>query len=88
MESSVAPIIEKRVETRIRWFKPVERRPVNYVARRVDLMESSQIIRSRGRPSKTISETIRKDLKIYELDRDMMYDKVLWHLLIHIANPT
>ena len=35
----VAPIVEKMVETRLRWFVHVERRPVDCVVRRVDQME-------------------------------------------------
>ena len=44
----VAPIVEKMVENRLRWFGHVERRPVNAVVRRVDQMEESQIKRGRG----------------------------------------
>lgn len=32
----VAPIVEKLVENKLRWFGYVERRPVNFVVRRVD----------------------------------------------------
>ena len=32
----VAPIVEKMEETRLRWFRHVERRPVDAVVRRVD----------------------------------------------------
>jgi hypothetical protein len=39
----VAPILEKMVENRLRWFGHVDRR-------RVDQMEESQIKRGRGRP--------------------------------------
>ena len=59
----VPPIVEKMVETRLRWFGHVERRPVNSAVRRVDQMEGSQITRGRGRPRKIIRETIRKDLE-------------------------
>jgi len=38
-------------------------------------MEDSQIKRGRGRPIKTIRETIRKDLEINELDPNMVYDR-------------
>jgi len=48
----VAPILEKMVETLLRWFGHLERRPVDSVVRIVDKMESSQITRSRGRPRK------------------------------------
>jgi hypothetical protein len=57
------------VETRHRWFRHVERRLVDSVIRRIDQMERSQITRGRGRPRKTIRETIRKDLEINELEK-------------------
>jgi len=47
-------------------------------------MEDSQIPKDKGRPRKTI----RKDLEINELDRNMVYDRTLWRNLIHVANPT
>jgi len=54
----------------------------------VGKMEDSSITRGRRRPKTTITETIKKDLKISELDRDMIYDKTLWCRLIHVAGPT
>jgi len=66
----------------------MERRPVDFVVRRVDQMEYSQIARSRGRLRKTIRETIKKDLDINELDRDMIYDRTLGHCLIHVDDST
>jgi hypothetical protein len=62
----VTPIVEKMVETRLRWFRHVERRLVDSVVRRVDQMESSQITRGRGRPGKIIRQNIEKDLEICE----------------------
>jgi hypothetical protein len=41
----VAPIVEKMVENRLRWFGHVERRLVDAVVRRVDQMEESQFRR-------------------------------------------
>ncbi|KAH1254887.1 Succinate dehydrogenase subunit 7B, mitochondrial [Glycine max] len=67
----VAPIVEKMVENRLRWFGHVERRPVDSVVRRVNQMERRQTIRGRGRPKKTIREVIKKDLEINGLDRSM-----------------
>lgn len=58
------------------------------VVRTVDQMEGSQIPRSRGRPKKTITETIKKDLEINELEKDMVFDRPLWRRLIHVADPT
>jgi len=75
-------------ETRLKWFGHVERRHVDFVVWRVDQMEGSQITRGRGRPRKTIRETIRKDLVIIELEKDMVFDRILWRRLIHVADPT
>ncbi|RZC17970.1 Malignant T-cell-amplified sequence 1, partial [Glycine soja] len=72
----VAPIVEKMVENRLRWFGHVERKPVDSAVRRVDQMERRQTIRGRGRPKKTIREVIKKDLKLNDLDRSMIYMSV------------
>jgi len=61
------------LEIRLRWFGHVERRPMDFVVRRVDQMEGSQITRGRGRPRKTTSETIKKDLEINKLEKDMVF---------------
>jgi len=45
-------------------------------------MEGSQITRGQGRPRKTL----KKDLEINELDRNMVYDRTLWCRLIHVAD--
>ena len=84
----VAPIVEKLVENRLTWFGHVERRPLDAVVRRVDQMEESRDKRGRGRPRKTIRETIRKDLEVNELDPNLVYDRILWRNLIHVADPT
>ncbi|KAL5176375.1 LINE-1 retrotransposable element ORF2 protein [Glycine soja] len=84
----VAPIVEKIVENRLRWFGHVERRPVDSVVRRVDQMERRQTIRGRGRPKKTIREVIKKDLELNDLDRNIVLDRTLWQKLIHVADPT
>jgi len=84
----VAPIVEKLVENRLRWFKHVERRPVDAVVRRVDQIEKSHVKRGRGRPKKTIRETNRKDLEVNKLDSNLVYDRTLWRNLIHVTDPT
>ena len=70
-------IVEMLVENQLRWFGHVERRPVYVVVRRVDQMEESQVKRGKGRPRKTIRETIRKDLEVNELNPNLVYDRTL-----------
>jgi len=48
----------------------------------------SQITRGRGRPRKTIRETIKKGLEINELEKDMVFGRTLWFCLIYVADPT
>jgi hypothetical protein len=40
--------VEKMVEYRLRWFGHVERRSIDFIIRRVDKREDSQITRGRG----------------------------------------
>lgn len=45
----IAPIVKKMVvETGLRWFEHVERRPIDFVVRIVDRMEDSQFTGGRG----------------------------------------
>ena len=66
-EPPKACFVEKLVETRLRWFGHVQRRPLEAPVRRVDQMVENPIIQRRGRPKKTIQETIQKDLAINNL---------------------
>lgn len=42
----------------------------------------------RGRLKKSRGDTIRKDLALNDLSLDMIYDRILWHLLIHVVDST
>jgi len=50
---------------------------LDFVLRRVDQMEDSQITRDIGRLGKTIGETIGKYFEINQIDRNMVYDRTL-----------
>ena len=52
-------------------------------------MEGCTIAKDRGRSTrKTIGENIKKDLDANNLTIDMVYDKILWHRLLHIVDST
>ncbi|RXH70921.1 hypothetical protein DVH24_015543, partial [Malus domestica] len=44
--------------------------------------------RGRGRPRKTLEETLRKDLEYLDLTEDMTQNQAQWRSRIHIADPT
>lgn len=56
------------METWFRCFRDVERSHVDFIVRRVDQTEGSQIIRGRGRSRKTIKKNPEHNV----LDRDMV----------------
>ena len=71
----VAHIVEKVVESHLRWVGYVCRRPVEVPVRREDRMEVRSTARGRGNLRKTVGETYRIDL-----DR--------WYCLIFVVDPT
>ncbi|KAM1100189.1 hypothetical protein ACFXTH_000118 [Malus domestica] len=44
--------------------------------------------RGRGRPRKTLEETLRKDLEYLDRTEDMTQNRAQWRSRIHIADPT
>ncbi|KAM1972786.1 hypothetical protein TB1_018577 [Malus domestica] len=60
----VAEIEGKMRENRLRWFGHVQRRPTDAPIRRCDYGTEVQGRRGRGRPRKTLEETLRKDLRV------------------------
>ncbi|TQD78141.1 hypothetical protein C1H46_036310 [Malus baccata] len=75
-------------ENRLRWFGHVQRRPTDAPVRRCYYGTGVQGRRSRGRPRKTLEETLRKDLEYLNLTENMTQDRTQWRSKIHIADPT
>jgi hypothetical protein len=59
----VAPIQEKLVQHRLRWFGHIQRRPPEAPIRNGILSCPENIRRGRGRPRLTLEEIIKRDLK-------------------------
>ena len=62
----VAPIEEKLVQHRLRWFGHIQRRPPEAPVRSGILSQDSNVKRDRGRPKLTWVEAIKGDLKKME----------------------
>ena len=71
----VVPIEEKMRETRLKWFDHMRRRPVGAPVRRVDEMEQVVKKRGRGRPKKTLGETLKFDMQCMGLNEDITKDR-------------
>jgi predicted ArsR family transcriptional regulator len=59
----VAPIEEKLIQHRLRWFGHVHRRSLEAPVHRGIIRRDNIVKRGRGRPNLTWEETIKRDLK-------------------------
>ncbi|KAM2298110.1 hypothetical protein ACFXTI_000109 [Malus domestica] len=84
----VAKIEGKMRENQLRWFGHVQRRPIDAPVRRYDYEIEVQGRRGKGRPRKTLEETLRKDLELLDLMEDMIQNRAQWRSRIHVADPT
>ncbi|CAN6702577.1 unnamed protein product [Malus baccata var. baccata] len=73
LDGDLNHIIQMR-ENRLRWFGHVQRRPTDAPIRRCDYETEVQGRRGRGRPRKTLEETLRKNLEYLDLTKDMTQD--------------
>ena len=80
----VAPIEEKLVQHRLRWFGHVQRRPPDAPVRSGILSQDSNVKRGRGRPKLTWVEAIKGDLKGWNIPKDLALDRSAWKTAIHV----
>ncbi|XP_073354713.1 uncharacterized protein [Aegilops tauschii subsp. strangulata] len=59
----VAPIEEKLVQHRLRWFGHIQRRPPEAPMHSGQLKHAENVKRGQGRPSLTWKESVKRDLK-------------------------
>ena len=83
----MAPIEEKLIQHWLRWFGHVQRKssvaPVrNEVLERVD-----NVKRGRGRPKLTWDESVKRDLKDWNISKEIALDRSAWRLAINVPEP-
>ena len=83
----IAPIEEKLIQHRLRWFGHVQRRPPEAPVHSGILKHDDNMRRGRGRPKLTWEETIRRDLKDWSIPRDLSLDRSAWKAAIHVPEP-
>ena len=82
----VAPIEEKLVQHRLRWFGYLQRPPETPV--RSGIISRFEITRrGRGRPRLTWEEAVKKDLKEWNVSKELALDRSAWKLAIHVPEP-
>jgi hypothetical protein len=82
----VAPIEEKLVQHQLRWFGHVQRRPSEAPVHCGVLNQDINVRRGRGRPKLTWGKAIKRDLKGWNIPRDLCLDRVLGKQLLTCLN--
>ena len=67
----VAPLSAKMCENKLRWFRYMQRKPIEAPIRRIETIIVEGNKKSRGRPKKTWVEKIKDDLSELHLSEDL-----------------
>jgi hypothetical protein len=83
----VASIEEKLIQHRLRWFGHVQRRPPEAPVHSGVLKRADNVKSGRGRPKLTWDESVKRDLKEWNIPKDLAMDRSAWRLAINVAEP-
>ena len=77
----VAPIEEKLIQHRLRWFEHVQRRPPEAPVRSGVLKRIDKVKRGRGRSKLTWEESVKRDLKDWDISEELALDRSAWRTI-------
>ena len=83
----MALIEEKLTQHRLRWFGHVQRRLPEAPVRSGLLKQVDNVKRSRGRPKLTWDETVKRDIKDWNVPKEVAFDRSAWRLAINVLEP-
>ena len=83
----VAPIEEKLVQHRLRWFGYIQRRPQNAPVRSGITGRADNVKRGRGRPKLTWEEAVKRDMRDWGIVKELVMDRGAWKSTIHVPEP-
>ena len=83
----VAPIEEKLTQHRLRWFGHIQRRPPEAPVRSRVLKHIDNAKRGRGRPKLTWEESVKIDLKEWNISKEVALNRSAWRLAINVPEP-
>jgi hypothetical protein len=83
----VAPVEEKLVQHRLRWFGHIQRMPTEAPVRSGVIRRSGNEKKDRGRPNLTWEECVKRDLKDWCITMELALDRREWKLAIHVPKP-
>jgi hypothetical protein len=80
----VAPVEEKLVQHRLRWFRHIQRRPAEAPISNGVIRRTGNEKRDRRRPNLTWEEFVKRDLKDWCITNELTLDRRGWKLGIHV----
>ena len=83
----VAPIEKKLIQHRLRWFDHVQRSPPEALVRSGVLNRVDNVRRGRGRPKLTWDESVKRDLKEWNISKGLAMNRSTWRLAINVPEP-
>ena len=83
----VAPIEDKLTQHLLRWFGHVQRRPPEAPVRSEILERVDNVKRGRGRSKLTWDESVKRDLKDWNISKEIALDMSAWKLAINVPEP-
>ena len=83
----VAPIEEKLMQHRLRWFGHIQRRSEKAPVHIGIIRRPENVKRGRGRPTLTWTEAVKRDLKEWNIDKELAVDRKGWKCAIHVPEP-
>ena len=83
----VAPIEEKLTQHRMRWFGHVQRKPPEAPVHSGVLKRVDKVKRGRCRPKLIWDESVKRDLKDWNISEELAFDRSAWRLAINVTEP-
>jgi hypothetical protein len=83
----VAPVEEKLVQHRLRWFGHIQQRHVEALVHNGVIRRNGNEKRGRGRPHLTWEESVKRDLKDWCIIKELALDRRECKLTIHVPEP-
>jgi len=83
----VAPIEEKLTQHWLRWFGHVQRRPLVAPVHSGLLKRVDNVKKGRWRPKLTWDEAVKRDLKDWNISKEVVLDRSAWRLAISVPEP-
>ncbi|KAG2654061.1 hypothetical protein PVAP13_1NG538400 [Panicum virgatum] len=80
----VAPIEEKLIQHRLGWFGHVQRRPPEAPVHSWVLELDDNVKRGRSRPKLTRDESVKRDIKDWNISKEVPLDRSAWGLAINV----